>query len=76
MITSALEKYMFKIKTNYSCQSDGYCYCLADTYMTGNTFGNTTEASAKYSYSILASFSSVVFRTKVAWAKHKCNDQI
>ena len=37
------------------------------TYMTGKTFGNTTDASAKYSYKILASFSSVVFLTKVAW---------
>lgn len=35
--------------------------------MTGNTLGKTTEASAKYSYKILASFSSVVLRTKVAY---------
>jgi len=38
--------------------------------MTGNTFGNTTEASARYSYRILASFSSVVLRTSVACSKH------
>lgn len=35
--------------------------------MTGNTLGKTTEASAKYSYKILASFSSVVLRTRVAY---------
>lgn len=37
------------------------------TYITGKTRGNTTEASAKYSYNILASFSSVVFLTNVAF---------
>jgi len=39
--------------------------------MTGNTFGNTTDASARYSYRILASFSSVVLRTSVACSEHE-----
>lgn len=36
------------------------------TYITGNTLGKTTDASARYSYKILVSFSSVVLRTSVA----------
>ena len=40
------------------------------SYITGNTLGNTTEASAKYSYRILASFSSVVFLTRVDWKQN------
>lgn len=36
------------------------------TYITGNTLGKTTDASARYSYRIRISDSSVVFRTKVA----------
>ena len=41
------------------------------SYITGNTFGNTTDASARYSYKILASFSSVVLRTSVAYNKRE-----
>lgn len=41
------------------------------TYTTGKTFGNTTLASAKYSYRIRWSKSSVVYLTWVAW-KIRC----
>jgi hypothetical protein len=34
--------------------------------MTGKTLGKTTDASARYSYNILISISSVVFLTRVA----------
>ena len=37
-----------------------------ETYMTGNTLGNTTEASAKYWYRIRVSLSSVEYFTSVA----------
>lgn len=37
-----------------------------DTYITGNTLGKTTEASAKYWYNIRVSPSSVAYLTKVA----------
>lgn len=36
------------------------------THMTGNTLGKTTEASARYSYRMRVSFSSVAKRTSVA----------
>lgn len=36
------------------------------TYITGNTFGNTTEPSARYWYSTRVSVSSVVYLTSVA----------
>ena len=41
----------------------------SNTYMTGNTLANTTDASARYSYNICISFSSVVFLTNVAYFK-------
>lgn len=39
----------------------------SDTYTTGKTFGKTTLASAKYSYRIRWSNSSVVYFTNVAY---------
>lgn len=36
------------------------------TYITGNTLGKTTEASARYWYKILVSASSVAYLTNVA----------
>lgn len=42
-----------------------------NTYTTGKTFGNTTLASAKYSYRILWSNSSAVYFTSVACQKKK-----
>lgn len=39
---------------------------IKKTHITGKTFGKTTEASARYSYKILVSFSSVEYLTSVA----------
>lgn len=43
------------------------CYTIvSNTYMTGNTFGKTTDPSARYWYSTRSSASSVAYLTSVA----------
>lgn len=56
----------FCIVTSYHMQQHRRAGISA-TYTTGKTFGKTTLASAKYSYKIRWSKSSVVYLTWVAW---------
>lgn len=56
---------VYKIKEkNFSLE---FSFSAKKSYITGKTFGKTTDASAKYSYNVRISDSSVVFRTNVAY---------